>query len=307
MSLKDPAGGELQRQTPSTSPELLVNRGQSVGVSGQGSYPNSFVQLWLPGVGNGGQEIGRLPVRPDGTFDAELAFTPSQTGMPLPIGRQVIQVVGYDSQGRQTVVDMTINIGQGVPAPEAIRQTGLLPELGAGQSLATSGGAPETVTVTGLPDSRSVSVEGSGWMISVRAERDGEVVGTSDGSSLIRLNQSAVGSAAGTGFLPGTLATVWVFSDPTLVSTVTVNEDGEFTSEFLIDSRLIEPGEHTLQIQGVGQDGFVKAANLGIVVDEPVVVSSEGASGFLLWIVSIALLTLLAVLLIIWRIRARRA
>ena len=66
------------------------------------------------------------------------------------------------------------------------------------------------------------------------------------------------------------MADVWLFSDPTLVGTVDIAEDGTFTASFAVDSNVVPTGEHTLQIQGVGDDGFVRAANLGVVVEDPV-------------------------------------
>ncbi len=42
-------------------------------------------------------------------------------------------------------------------------------------------------------------------------------------------------------------------------------------------SRFAILGEHTLQLQGVAEDGFVKAANLGVVVQESVVLASDSA------------------------------
>jgi hypothetical protein len=216
-------------------------------------------------------------------------------------------VVGYDERGNQTVVDMTINIGQGAPAPERNRQVGELPALAAGQSLGTSGGMPEIVSVTGIPDSGSVVVEGGGWAVSVIADRDNGVVENTAGNVLVRLDQSSRGTTSGSGFLPGTLATVWLFSEPTLMATVTVDENGEFSSEFLVDSRLIAPGEHTLQIQGVGTDGFIKAANLGVVVEEPVVLSASGASALMTWVaVIVALIGMLVVVTLLASRRRRR-
>jgi hypothetical protein len=295
--------GEVQTDTPSRSPELFLPRGQSAAVSGGGSYPGSFVQLWLTGNGADSRELARIPVGPDGSFASNFALSPGSLDMPVPIGRQVLQVVGYDEQGNQTVVDMTINIGQGVPAPEPNREAGALPALAFGQSLATSGGVPAAVSVTGLPDSGTVAVEGQGWLISLTANRDNGVVENSDGRVLIRLNQSSVGTTDGRGFLPGTLATVWLFSDPTLVSTVTVDEDGQFSAEFLVDARLIAPGEHTLQVQGVGLDGYIKAANLGVLVEQVATVTSERASSLLFWILG---LILLALVVVFWFVIVRR-
>jgi hypothetical protein len=250
--------------------------------------------------------LARIPVGPDGTFSSGVNFDAGSLDLPVPIGRQVLQVVGYDEQGNQTVVDMTINIGQGVPAPEPIRQVGSLPALTAGQSLATSAGMPEAVTVTGIPGSRRVVVEGAGWVVSVDADRNKGVVENVNGDVLVRLDQSSTGRTAGTGFLPGTLATVWLFSEPTLVATVSVDDNGEFSAEFLVDARLIAPGEHTLQVQGVGSDGFIKAANLGVVVEEPVQLTTDRASGLLWWVIGFFLLAFVFLLFVLARRRRRK-
>jgi hypothetical protein len=302
VSLNGAQGAEVKTNTPSQSPEMFVPRGQSAAVSGSGSYPGSFVQLWLPN-GTSSRELARIPVRSDGTFTSDVSFAAGALEMPVPIGRQVLQVVGYDERGNQTVVDMTINIGQGAPAPEPNRQVGELPALAAGQSLGTSGGMPETVSVTGLPASGSVVVEGGGWAVSVIADQDNGVVENPDGTVLVRLDQSSMGTTSGSGFLPGTLATVWLFSEPTLMATVTVDENGEFSSEFLVDSRLIAPGEHTLQIQGVGTDGYIKAANLGVLVEQRVDLTTENASGLLWWALGVFALALVLVFLLIARRR----
>jgi hypothetical protein len=68
--------------------------------------------------------------------------------------------------------------------------------------------------------------------------------------------------------MAGTRADVWLFSEPTLVGTALIDANGEFTGEVSIDPNLIPAGEHTLQLQGVGTDGYVKAANLGVLVEE---------------------------------------
>ena len=306
VKVDEERGAEVQDETPSRSPELFVPRGESAVVSGGGSYPGSFVQLFLPGDGQNARELARVPVQTDGSFSSDLSFATGPMEMPVPIGRQVLQAVGYDEQGNQTVIDMTINIGQGVPTPEPNRQVGALPDLNAGESLATSGGLPETVSITGVPETGNVVVEGSGWVISVNADRDNGVVENADGNVLVRLKPSSVGTAFGNGFLPGTLATLWLFSEPTLMTTVTIDENGEFSSEFLVDARLIAPGEHTLQVQGVGADGYIKAANLGVLVEQPVELTTESTSGLLWWVAGGFLLLLLVVLFVIVA-RRRRA
>jgi YVTN family beta-propeller protein len=308
FSLRGPSGAAVAVDTPSRSPELQIPRGQAAAVSGGGSYPGSLVQLWLPGNDTEARELARIPVRSDGTFVSDLTFGAGPLEMPVPIGRQVLQVVGYDGRGNQTVVEMTINIGQGVPAPEPDRQVGALPALPAGQSLATSGGIPEAVVVRALPDARNVTIEGTGWAMGVNVDRVDAVGEDGDGDAIVRLERSSTGTAGGSGFLPGTLATVWLFSDPTLMATVTVDDTGSFSADFLIDGRLIAPGEHTLQIQGVGADGFIKAANLGVVVDEPSPLTSRGARGLPFWVVGSFLgATLIGAMLVAASKRRRRS
>jgi len=68
----------------------------------------------------------------------------------------------------------------------------------------------------------------------------------------------------GTGFMPGTRAYVWLMSNPTFLGEVTVRADGSFSGSVPIDG--VPTGEHTLQLSGVGTDGFVRAANLGVVL-----------------------------------------
>jgi hypothetical protein len=306
VRLNEGSGAEVQTDTPSRSPELFLPRGDAAEVSGKGSYPGSFVQVWLPGEGNDSLELARIPVRPDGTFASSFSFEAGGSDLPVRIGRQVLQVVSYDEQGNQTVVDMTINIGQGVPAPELNRQLGALPDLGAGESLATSGGIPESVSIAGVPEAGRVVVEGNAWVIGVNADSDNGSVENTDGGVLMRLYPSSVGQWSGSGFMPGTLATVWLFSEPTLMTTVTIDENGEFSSEFLVDGRLIAPGEHTLQVQGVGADGYIKAANLGVLVEQPVELTTESSLGLLWWVAG-GFLLLLLVLVFVIAARRRRA
>ena len=106
--------------------------------------------------------------------------------------------------------------------------------------------------------------------------------------------------------MAGTRADVWLFSEPTLLGTVTIDENGDFTGDVTIDPDLIPSGEHTLQLQGVGTDGYVKAANLGVLVEDagvaPSVVQENSFSwNFLWWILLVAVVALL-----VWFVVRRR-
>ena len=309
LSLAPGSGGGVDTNTSSNTPELRVPTGQSTAFNGGGLLPGSQVQVWLPGrTGNQTKELARVPVRADGTFEAALSFAVRQTDVPVPIGRQVMQVTGFDENGNQTVVDMTINVAQGPLAPEPERQSGQVPQLTPGLSLATSAGAPAPVTITRLPDQNAVAIGDGSWVMTVGVDgAQGTIEGPSE-APVVRMTQSSQASASGEGFMAGTTASVWMFSDPTLMATVTVGEDGSFTADFFVDPQFLPAGNHTLQIQGVGNDGFIKAANLGVEVQEPVELTTQSATGLLWWVAG-ALLMLLAVflLLVAARRRSRRA
>jgi hypothetical protein len=222
----------------------------------------------------------------------------------VPIGRQVLQVTGFDERGNQTVVDMTIMISQGAPAPELNRSTGSLPGLLPGQSLATAAGLPENAVIEVRPEVRQVAVVSDGWSFSVGLpERSGSVQ-PSEGGAEIVFEQKQTATVSGEGFQPDTRVDMWLFSDPTLLGSVTVGADGSFSGEVYLDPNFAVVGEHTLQLQGVGMDGFIRAANLGVVVE-----ASEPLSGsaFLWPVLAVAgLLAVLITLVLLATSRGRR-
>lgn len=287
LGVQVPSGnsGTNQNSTgPSGAPELTVPRGQAAEFRGSGLLPGSQLQIWLPGTGQAPRELARIPVNPDGSFQSQLSFTARQSESPLPIGRQVMQVTGYDENGNATIVDMTVNIAQGAPAPEPNRAINALPTLIPGESLATSGGLPEVVSITFEPTQGQVLINSGGWAFQiVLPEGNGQVSQSGTGGSVI-LVQSKTASVEGEGFQPNSRVDIWLFSDPTLLGTVSVGEDGSFDTEVFLDERFVVAGDHTLQLQGVGEDGFIKAANLGVTVEEDIPLTSQSASSLLLWV-----------------------
>jgi|GEM_PF-2050895 len=285
--------------------DVFVPRGSSTRVNGGGLFPGSQVQFFLPGAG--GRELARVPVDEQGGFDAPVSMTSDRSETPIPIGPQVMQVVGYDEEGNQTVVDMVINIGQGAPSPEPNRIANALPDLDLGEAVATSGGAPEFLQIEAVEDQGQVVARSGDWSFTVSvAEGGGSVESVPTGAS-ITVVQSTVAEVSGEGFQAGTRVDVWLFSDPTLLGSVTVSDQGVVTGEFFLDSRFATPGSHTLQLQGVGVDGMIKAANLGVDVVEPVVATSDGAS-LLLWIVvgAVGLLVMVTVSVVFAASRRRQ-
>lgn len=308
LNLTNPnGGGTIDTNNPSNTPELRVPTGQSTTFNGGGLLPGSQLQVWLPGpTGNNPKELARVPVRADGTFEAELSFTSRQTEAPVPIGRQVMQVAGFDENGNQTVVDMTINVAQGPVSPELNQVDGSLPQLGPGLSLATSAGIPTPVTVVPIPEQNLLTVGDGEWMMSIGVDdTQGAIEGSSE-TPIIRMTQSSEASASGDGFMPGTTASVWMFSDPTLMVTTNVGDDGSFDADFFVDPQFLSAGEHTLQIQGVGVDGFIKSANLGVLVEEPTTLTTQSSSSLMIWVM-VFLGVILAIIFVVFLRKRKEA
>lgn len=291
----------------SESMRLLVPQGGSTTFRGGGLLPGSSLQVFLPGSsgGGGGAELARIPVNTSGEFDGEVGFGRNLDQMPMPIGEQVLQAVGYDENGNQVVVELPVNIAQGAPTPEWDREAGAVPGLTAGQVLATSAGLPESVTITALPEIGQVNAVAGDWSFSIRVAEDAGSVEQAGSSANVRLIRDRAAEASGSGFQPGTRVDMWLFSEPTLLGSVTVGDDGEFVGEFFLDPRFATVGEHTLQLQGVGTDGFVKAVNMGVSVDDAVGATSTGANTLLWWALGVFLAIVIA--LVLFALLSRRS
>jgi len=195
-----------------------------------------------------------------------------------------MQVTGYDDMGRATVVDLTVNIAQGAPNPEPNRVVNALPSLGAGESLATSSGIPESVVVTAVPERGQVDIVSGDWSFNIALSEDSGSVERVPTGATISLVQSQTAVVSGVGFQPETRVDIWLFSEPTLLGSVVVGADGSFTGEVYLDPRFALIGSHTLQLQGVATDGYVKAANIGVVVDESPSFTAASALALMMWL-----------------------
>jgi hypothetical protein len=309
------AGASFASTGPRRSLELNVPAGQSTTMAGGGMLPGSTLQLWLPGQSAGAgagadhRELARLSVAADGSFRGDVSFTANQSEAPLPIGRQVMQATGFDENGNQVVVDMVINISQGAPQPERIRLTNDLPAMDAGQLLATSAGVAEAVAIEVRPERGEVAVVSGSWQFLLTVSANTGTVASRGGGALVEVAQSGVATVSGSGFQPETRVDMWLFSEPTLLGSVVVAADGTFATEISLDARFATLGAHTLQLQGVGVDGFVKAANLGVsVVDGDAANAGATAfAGWWMWVLAVGALIAALTLTMVFARRRRAA
>jgi hypothetical protein len=273
VQVAEDQGGVSQAADGTT--EIGVSKGGSTNLSGSGLRPGSTVQVFLPLQGSNAKELTRIPVGEDGSFNGDASFATEPEDEPLPIGRQVMQMVSVDVDGNEVVVDMTVNVAQSEPTPELNRVDGVIPTMAPGASIATNAGVPEEVTVTAVEEQKLAVVEGDGWSMAVEVGAEDGGVDGSEGGASIKLVRDESAQVSGEGFMPGTRADVWLFSEPTLLGTVTIDDDGRFDGEMNIDGEVVSAGEHTLQMQGVGVDGYVRSANMGVVVDDSSVAAAE--------------------------------
>jgi hypothetical protein len=264
--------------------------------------PGSTVQVWLPGSDKN-TELGRLSVDEDGSFAGNVNFGASPDGSPLPIGPQVIQLTGVDRNGNQTVINLNVNIAQPDPAPELFRGQTVTPKPGFGNFEASNAGLPEQATLTAITAEKQALVEGAGWSLSLQLSGEGSGITENVDGVFMTLVQGEAATFGGNGFMPGTIASIWLFSDPTKLGEVTIAADGSFSGITGPLDAAIATGEHTIQIQGVGFDGYIRSANLGVVVTEPALAAAPFA--FFDWI-PLALLGLLLLAGAFFIIAARR-
>lgn len=301
VSLSQESGGVTTNESGGT--ELAVTQGSAARLQGAGLRPGGVVSIFLPSSRNQSTPLSTIQVAEDGSFSGEAIFSSSALSEPVPIGRNLLQLVSTDEDGNQIVLEMAINIAQGLPIPELNREVGDIPQLAVGQTLGTSAGIPTEVSVTAIEEQGLAVVEGDGWTMAVSVENSQGSIQPSNSGALVTLVRDEAAQVAGSGFMPGTRADVWLFSEPTLLGTVTVDDNGEFTGAVNIDGRLIAPGEHTLQLQGVGEDGFIKAANLGVSVADDASSSSledsASVAGWVWWSMGILLIAVISTLVIL--------
>jgi hypothetical protein len=261
-----PAGsGEVK--TVNGQPQLQIQRDKVVDLSGSGMLPGSEVQVWLPKV-DGGMELVRIPVAADGNFNGSAAFTTAFGQKPLPIGANVVQLTGFDKNGAATVLNMAIYIAQPNPAPELFLGQLSTPKPGLGNFVVSNAGSPDSANLRVVGEEKTALISGAGWSMSLALQGDQSSIEEIDSKALMTLTKGEAARFAGSGFMPDTVATIWLFSEPLKLGEVTINADGSFSGETANLSEQIDAGEHTIQIQGVGSDGYIRSANLGVMVSE---------------------------------------
>jgi len=227
---------------------------------------------------------------------------------PLPIGRNVVQMVTTNAEGEQVVVDMPFTIAQGTPVPEVLRDTGDTPNAPVEGAVVTTAGLVDTEPqISSDEASNTVVVDGQSWAVSVAVSDTSRVSGEGQ-TTQVSSSPGSGFTVAGSGFMPDTRVDVWLFSSPVLLGNAVVDQDGTVSVRVQFDPATVPTGQHTLQVQAVAEDGFIRAANLPVTLEPRTeATTSDSAGGLLWWTVGIAAAIALLAILTTLIIRRRQA
>ena len=181
-----------------------------------------------------------------------------------------------------------------------------LPELAPNESLAYENGSPVQIQLVRTDEDNGYVLIGDGWQVALEAaDSSGSPLRIDDSGNII-LNKERFVQFSGSGFAPGSIIKVWLFSDPTSLSKVTADASGNFVGEAQLPEG-IPVGQHTVQLNGLTEDGQLRSVSLGVVV-EPVAIApapvSFDFSGLMnmLWILAAGVLFFFFIL---WRRRKK--
>ena len=145
-----------------------------------------------------------------------------------------------------------------------------LPTLSPTESVAFENGAPIQANLTVTSNGSGYVLQGDTWQVALEATDTQGAPLVLDDSGNIVLNSDRFVQFQGTGFAPGSIIKVWLFSDPSSIADVVADSDGNFTGNAQLPAD-IPDGEHTIQLNGLSKDGQVRSVALGVIVQPDIV------------------------------------
>lgn len=166
-----------------------------------------------------------------------------------------------------------------VTVPQPVRDTdGELPSFGPGDGRVTEGGTAVPIEVY-VENQRTLVTRGSGFELRLRGECPVGcgIESAPDGRPTVVLDANGRAVVEGSGFVPGSLVHVWLFSEPQYLGSVEVGDDGRFAGSVTLSG--IAPGSHTVQVNGSSAGGEERSASLGVVVRSSPSLPVTGSGG----------------------------
>jgi hypothetical protein len=214
--------------------------------------------------------------------------TPRQVATPIPSPTPTITAAPAPSPNAVSTVPMAIPEREATPgvvytptnpipqelvevlfSPLAYEATAsstpALPTLTPTQSVAFENGAQIEVQLVVTDGENGYLLQGDNWQVALEAtDTQGQPLAL-DNSGNIILNNDRFVQFQGTGFAPGSIIKVWLFSDPTSLADVTADSSGNFTGRSQLPAEIAH-GEHTVQLNGLSKNGQVRSVALGVLV-----------------------------------------
>lgn len=141
----------------------------------------------------------------------------------------------------------------------------VLPQMAPTETLAYENGTPLEVQLVLTENENGYVLQGDSWKVNLEATDLAGEPQVLDEEGNIILNNERLVSFSGDGFAPGSVIKVWLFSTPTEITTVIADANGAFRGTAQLPAE-IETGQHTVQLNGLSQDGLVRSVALGVVV-----------------------------------------
>jgi hypothetical protein len=160
-----------------------------------------------------------------------------------------------------------------VPTPSGTPQPGPtdgpIVKEGTNGSKSTLDGKDDPSKISLLPTGNGVEVAGNNWKIQISSDKK-SVYGISLPTSIkIFLIRGVNATTSGAGFLPGTVAKVYLFSTGIYLGQALVGPDGSFSTTFPV-SAATTLGHHVMQVEGTSYDNKQRTAAVGLeVINKP--------------------------------------
>jgi LPXTG-motif cell wall-anchored protein len=196
----------------------------------------------------------------------KLTFVSSEVD-PTPAGltRQISLTVTDDKGATSAVAPLSVSI-QPAATPFSDPGTNELPSQDPGAFRVFQDGIPLPDVNVEVQNNSALVMSNADFEIRLSAQcTTGCAIQTdSSGRPVIELESSGSALIEGLGFQPGSFIDVWLFSTPTYLGQLQVDDDGKFSGELALP--VIAAGSHTLQVNGTSADGKSRSANLGVIV-----------------------------------------
>jgi hypothetical protein len=175
------------------------------------------------------------------------------------------RVAAVNANGTGAFSSPDLGLTPRAPVPD---QTGALPAPNPGEAVETVNGESGPMVIE-VVDSIRVRVSSEAFELSIQvSDSEGQTVGVSPDNMILRLQEDGRIRVAGSGMEPGTVVSVWLFSNPVLAGQLMVNANGDFGGELPVPPGL-GLGQHTIQVTGIDRRSVRRSASIGVILEGP--------------------------------------